>query len=259
MVSILISAHNPIKKYLHLCLDSIFAQTYQDFEIVLVDDGSDEPVIDIVKEKEYDMSKIIYLRLEKNVGLPKALNAGLKKCNGDYIARIDDDDLMHEKRLEKQVELVENNNLDGCYSWFNLIDKDGKFIVEKNITISKEKYLDFLLKKGNVFCHSSLFVRRDVLNKLEGYDENLRYAQDCDLYIRILEENTMGMVEECLVDHRINDYRNNKYRETLSLTYSLFGVMKHLTIGKNIKKKHYIYGFLRGLRYFVGIVKIAKK
>ena len=259
MISILMSTHNPIDKYFKLCLDSIYNQTHKNFEIVLIDDCSDEEVISFIKNNNYDISKINYIRLNENVGLPRALNIGLKECKGDYIARMDDDDVMDITRLEKQLKLVEENNLAGCFSWFNLIDSNDNTIGQKSINISSYKYLKQLLGKGNVFCHSSLFVKKDILNKLDGYDENLRYAQDCDLYIRLLEKNNMGMVEEYLVDHRINDYRNNKYRETLSLTYSLFGVMRHLTSGKNVKKKHYIYAVSRILRYFVGIVKIAKK
>lgn len=259
MISILISTQNPIKEYFKLCLDSIFNQTYQDFEIVLVDDGSDEKIIDFIKKEKYELSKIKYIRLDQNVGLPKALNIGLKQCSGKYIARMDDDDLMISTRLEKQLEYVETNKLDGCFSWFDTIDDEGEILNRSSFEMTKEQMMNQLLSKGNIFCHASLFLKKEVLIEINGYDENLRYAQDSELYIRIMTKFEMGIVNDYLLQHRVNNRRNNSYRETLSLTYALFGAMNYYTSHGNLKFKDKIRILERLLRYFIGLLKIAKK
>lgn len=259
MISILISTHNPIAKYLKICLESIFSQTYQDFEIVLIDDGSDEKVIDYLKKEKFNLDKIRYIRLDQNVGLPKALNIGLKECKGEYIARMDDDDVMFPTRLEKQLKYVQENEIDGCFTWFDTIDASNNIIGRQAINVSNEKMLNQLLNKGNIFCHASLFLKKSVLEEINGYDENLRYAQDSELYIRILTNYKMGIVKEYLVQHRKNDYRNNSYRETLSLTYALFGVMNYYTSKRKLKINEKIKIFIRIIRYYIGLLKIAKK
>lgn len=259
MISILMSTHNPIIKYFKICLESIFNQTYQNFEIVLIDDGSDEKVIDYLKKEEIDLSKIKYIRLEQNVGLPKALNIGLKECKGEFIARMDDDDIMLPTRLEKQLEYVKKNNLDGCFSWYDTIDSLDNVIKRNAINIDDKKMMKQLLNKGNIFCHASLFLKKSVFDKINGYDENLRYAQDSELYIRILTNYKMGIVKECLLQHRVNDYRNNSYRETLSLTYALFGAMNYYTSKGKLKLKEKIEIFGRLIRYYVALLKISEK
>lgn len=259
MISILMSTHNPITEYFKKCLDSIFSQTYQDFEIVLIDDGSEQKVIDYLKKEEIDLSKIKHIRLDKNVGLPRALNIGLKECKGEYIARMDDDDIMLPTRLEKQLDYIQKNNLDGCFTWYDTIDNSDNIISKQSIEISNEKMLSQLLNKGNIFCHASLFLKKSVFEEINGYDENLRYAQDSELYIRILTNYKMGIVKEYLLQHRKNDYRNNSYRETLSLTYALFGAMNYYTTKGNLKLAEKIKIFIRMIRYYISLLRIAKK
>lgn len=259
MISILMSTNNPIEEYFEQCLECIFSQTYKNYELVLIDDGSDESVMNYLKKKQYDLSKLKYIRLEQNVGLPRALNIGLKHCSGDYIARMDDDDLMSFDRLEKQLNYIEKNNLDGCFSYYNHIDNENKVVASKTIFLKESKFLKQLLAKGNIFCHGSLFVKKSVLLQVNGYDENLRYAQDSDIYIRILKKYKIGLVKEALLSHRINNYRTSTYRDTLSLTYALFGAMNYFTSKEKITIKDKVIIFKRLIRYFISIIRIQKK
>lgn len=259
MISILMSTHNPIEKYFVKSLNCIFNQKDVDFELVLVDDGSSISIQDILKKYNYDLKKVKLIRLDNNVGLPRALNIGLKRCEGEFIARMDDDDLMSSMRLKKQLNYVKENNLDGCFCWFETINKDDKIINRNTITLSNNKYLSQLINKGNIFCHSSLFVKKSVLQSINGYDENLKYAQDSDIYIRILNRYRMGMVNDYLVQHRVNEFRNSKYRETLSLTYALFGAMNYYTSNDNLKLCQKILIFGRLLRYYREIINISRK
>lgn len=259
MISILMSTHNPVEDYLKKCLDSIFNQTYSDFEIVLIDDNSDCDVYSFLVNNKYDLSKIKYKKIKNEMGLPKALNEGLKMCEGDYIARFDDDDIMYSDKLLKNIEFLEQNNLDGCWSLIEKIDKNDNFIGFNKIDRSIN-FLDQLLYKGNIFTHSTLFIKKECLENIGGYDVNLRFAQDSELYIRLLDKYKMGLIDEPLIKYRINDYRNNSYRETLSLTYALFGVVNYYTSNNtNTNKKSKIKLFIRILRYYYNILKIMKK
>ena len=260
MISILMASHNANVDYFKKCIDSILNQTYQDFELVIVDDGSDVPVKSILQELQYNDDRIKLYRTEINLGLPKALNYGLSKCSGDYIARMDDDDIMNPKRIEMQLEFLENNiEFSGCFTWFDRITSDGKYVKTEEIHVPSKLFLKTLISKGNIFCHSTVFVKKKVIDMIGGYDENLRYAQDCDLYIRILENEKMGMINESLLEFRINNYRTNKYRDCLSLTYSYFSAVKHICLKSRVSIKEILWIFKRTFLYLVGCLRISRK
>ncbi len=254
MISILMSSYNPIEEYFLASIESILSQTYQDFELVIVDDCSNVPVEDLLKKNNIIFEKITIVRLEQNCGLPKALNIGLKYCKGEYIARMDDDDVMSPNRLDLQlIYMQEHSEYAGCWSFINRINSVGEHIRAVKLPTDEEKYLKILITSGNIFCHSSLFVKKDVLEEISGYDENFKYAQDSELYIRILEKYKMGMVKEHLVDFRINNYRNNYYRAYLSMHYALFGCILYYTRHK-ITCKNVIWIVKRMAKYIINIL-----
>ena len=223
-ISILMASYNANEEYLSECIKSIQRQTFKDYEVVIVDDHSKIPVKDLLKKNNIIDEKIRVVRLNVNSGLPTALNEGIKYCKGQYIARMDDDDIMDNQRLEKQLKYLESHSeYVGCWSNINRISRDGSVVENVICKLEPKKYLKQLVSRGNIFCHSSLFIEKCIMLEIEGYDENLKYAQDSELYIRILEKYDMGMIDDVLVLFRVNDYRNSYYRECLSLTYSFFG------------------------------------
>lgn len=260
MVSILMASHNPNRDFLNESVCSILRQSYQDFELIIVDDGSDYPVADILSALGISDQRICVIRTEKNQGLPKALNFGLTYCKGMYIARMDDDDIMEQKRIEKQCAYMGMNpEYIGCFSSFERIDRQGKHICSNLLQIKPAKIRKQLLSSGNIFCHSTLFVKKSVLDEIGGYDENLRYAQDCDLYIRLLDKGSIGIVTDSLLKFRINDYRTNIYRDCLSLTYSYFSALRYFCASSNMTLEMWMFFFERTLRYFIGCMKLILK
>lgn len=248
-ISVLMACYNPKEQYLVKSINSIINQDYEDFEVIIVDDGSQIDVQEILEKNKIFFSNIKIIKLLENKGLPKALNIGLKNCNGEYIARMDDDDIMMPNRLSKQKLYIECNGLDGCWSNFDRINQNGDFVESVICKIKEDNLLKQLVSKGNILCHSTLFIKKDILTELGGYDENLRYAQDSELYIRILEKYKMGIVKERLVQFRINNYRNNYYKECFSDVCAFFGA--YLFYVRNNKSLKYKVWFIKRVILFV--------
>ena len=115
------AVHNPNENYFLLCLDSIKDQTYKDYEVIIVDDGTASLNIDDILAA-YDFEYKI-IRNVQNIGLARSLNVGIKYCSGEYIARMDDDDIMDRRRLEMQLACAAEGN-DVIFSNIALIDDD---------------------------------------------------------------------------------------------------------------------------------------
>ena len=108
LVSIVLPVHNG-EKYIRESLDSCLKQTYENIEIVVIDDASDDSTPEILEEYEKKFDKVKVFTIEKQNSLGAVLNIGIKASNGSYIARMDADDIMYPTRIEKQVEFLENN------------------------------------------------------------------------------------------------------------------------------------------------------
>lgn len=224
-ISIVMAGYKTNINLVKKTLDSIKNQTYKDFELVFVDDGcSAETVSYILKYKEY--FHITYIKNEMNLGLAKSLNRGVSKAEGDYIARLDDDDIIMERRLEKQLLFMENNpDYDACWSDFLYIDQFDNVIGKSKIPT--KNILHTLIKKGNCCCHSTFFIKKDVLIKSNGYNEKFLYAQDFELYLRLLNGHKIGCLKEYLVKFRVNTTRNTIEKKILSFVFSFSSAIKY--------------------------------
>jgi len=198
LVSVVMAAYNA-QEYLNIAIDSILLQTYQNLELIIVDDGSTDSTPTIVGA--CSDSRIRYFR-QKNKGLPAALNFGISKTAGKYIARMDADDISHPERLKKQVEYLEKNNSVALLGTsFNIID-------ESNCTIGRSYHLarnedlqvEFLVR--NPFGHGTIMVRRDALEAGGGYDEN-QVIEDYDLWWRIAKNHQVANLTEFLYSWRV--------------------------------------------------------
>ena len=165
-------------------IDSIIEQTFTDFELVIVNDGSTDDSHRIINS--YNDNRIRVINNEKNLGLSKSLNRGLKLCKGDLIARMDADDISMDNRLEKQYRyLKENKGVDVLGGQAIFIDSDGnKIDFEHKYPISNE-LIKWELLREVPFCHPSVMFRKYILNKVGTYNEGFRYAQDFELWKRI--------------------------------------------------------------------------
>jgi len=177
-------------KFLAEAIDSILAQTFIDFEFIIIDDASSDTSLQVINS--YKDARIIVVQNTKNLGLTKSLNIGIAKAKGKYIARMDADDISLPKRLEKQFGFLEEHlEFAFCGTRAKTINDVGDKVDFFNEPLDTNKILGTLLLK-NCFFHSSIIIRRDALLTVSGYDEEFIYAQDYRLYLQLFESQLYG-------------------------------------------------------------------
>lgn len=175
-VSVVIPAYNP-GTYLGLTIGSVLEQTFEDWEMVVIDDGSDEDLGYVAR-----LDERVRLVRQRNAGLSAARNAAIRQSTGDYVAFIDADDLWLPKKLERQVGALSQSTAMLCSTGFDRIDEVGA-VVGAGVEGSPRSYLDLLT--GNRICVSSVMLRRAVLERVGYFDEEFAQVQDWDLWLRI--------------------------------------------------------------------------
>jgi len=199
-VSIIIPTYNRAE-LLPRTIKSVLNQTLKDFELIIVDDGSTDNTKEVVEEIQKKDKRIRYIRLDKNSGAPAhPKNVGIQNAKGDYIAFLDDDDEWLPEKLEKQIELFKNSqkkNLGfvGCNTL--VIDEQKNKKYEYKMPKYKNVFqrlfgANFIRSLGNVI------VKRNVFREVGLFDENLKYADDTDMWIRIAQKYDFDFVNESL-------------------------------------------------------------
>jgi len=198
IVSVVMSVYNG-EKYLRESVESILNQTFSDFEFIIINDGSTDVSREILES--YHDERIVLVHQE-NVGLTRALNKGLALAKGKYIARQDADDISRPERLEKQVAFMEAIPSVGLLGTrFEFIDENGT-IVRTSPLPTENSILQDQLISINLFCHASVVIRREALEKAGGYRDFFRYSQDYDLWLRIAEQYEIANLTYMLVQYR---------------------------------------------------------
>lgn len=180
LVSVIMSTYNTNKEFLKLSIDSILNQSYENLELIIVIDGGNDDKY--IKENYHD-ERIRIIKHTKNMGLPKSLNEAIKQSNGEFIARMDSDDISTNDRIEYQVKYMKNHdNVDIVSSWYKTIGASNKKVKEKNITNEFVRSKLFFI---NIVAHPSVMFRKSsIYNKNLFYDENFKYSQDFELWNR---------------------------------------------------------------------------
>jgi len=179
-------------------LESIKTQTYDAFEIIVVDDNSTADMKAVTDE----YSDVRFISHDDNQGAGAARNTGIKAATGDYVAFLDADDTWKPTKLEKQhrVFLESNQEIGLVYTGFVQYETDGNKWTHKP-EAAGDIYLDEL-ERDRIHPTSTVMVRRDVLDEVGGFDASLPSRQDYDLWIRITEQYKVGYVDETLVEKR---------------------------------------------------------
>lgn len=207
-VTVLMSVYNG-ERYLNEAVDSILAQTFTDFEFLIIDDASTDRTPEILRG--YDDPRIRIVTNEENLGLTKSLNKGLALARGEYIARMDADDISLPERLEKQISFLEKNLEIGVLGTaVQYIDEYGKPLQILNWP-QKDTLIKWQLCFMNPIAHPSAIIQRELLTKSGGYDEKVIFAQDYDLWVRLSPITHFGNHKDILLYLR-------KTRENISFT-----------------------------------------
>jgi len=202
-ISILMSVCNG-EAHLQNALKSILCQTFSNFEFIIIDDASRDNspcILESYKRKDH---RIRIIQNDQNLGLTKSLNNGLENATGVFIARQDADDLSLPDRLEKQYQyFLRHPDLCLVSSSACIIDAHGKEIFPSHYRLNQAQIMNHM-KRHNIITHGSVMFRRKEILDLGGYREHFQYAQDYDLWLRIIEKYKIHIIPEYLYKVRIS-------------------------------------------------------
>jgi glycosyltransferase involved in cell wall biosynthesis len=200
-VSVIIPTYNRAA-FLREAIESVRAQTYQDWELIVVDDGSTDDAPAVMERFTGQEPRIRYIR-QQNGGATVALNRGLRDARGEYIAILDDDDRWLPEKLSRQVDyLVRHADEAGVFCFAAVVDRQGNRLDTVIPPRDIRPDLEALLSWRTIWTPSLTLVRRSVLQRVQGFDERLKIGYDRDLWIRVLGEGRMGRLDEVLVEYR---------------------------------------------------------
>jgi len=187
-------------------IQSVLNQSFQNFEIIIVDDASTDSTENIVKG--FSDKRIKYIQHKVNKGGSAARNTGIKASTGKFIAFLDSDDWWHPKKLENQLSKMETSKLSPAlvYTGLKQVNNEGKLIKEI-IPIFRGNIFQELLIENVVGTTSSVLLRKEIFNSVGLFDENLPSRQDLDLWLRIARKYTFDYVKTPLVNMRIHKNR----------------------------------------------------
>ncbi|WP_407484926.1 glycosyltransferase family 2 protein [Acinetobacter baumannii] len=231
MISVGIPFYNA-EKFLANAIQSVINQSFKDWELILVDDGSTDKSLDIAKEFEKNDNRIKVISDGLNLKLPARLNQIVSISKYEFIARMDADDIMHPDRLISQYSYLKNNNYDLVSSSLYSIDVDnnitGKRIIDSLVTTRS------LLAGNNQIAHPTIFAKKSWFIK-NKYDENSERAEDYELWLRTSLNNDLKIhilpepllyyrevgnltKEKLLLSYKTTSYIYKKFKKNINFT-----------------------------------------
>lgn len=260
-------------EWLRQSIDSILAQTYQNFEFIIVNDcPTREENAQLLKEYEQKDTRVVVVTNETNIGLTKSLNKALGIARGNLIARMDADDVSKPNRLERQLTyLISHPKVCAVGTWVEQIDEQGKVISGPMKYASNPNLVKAQFLQNSQLCHPTAMFRKKIKEHMAQYDETLRYAQDYALWVSMLPYGRMSNLPEVLLQYRISNCQitSNKKLEqqqcaavvqkrafelfNLPVTESFLDVFSAITIQHNVlipfqKVKQVFHDFFRKVK-----------
>ncbi len=233
LISVVMAVFNGEKGVGH-AIESVLNQSFEDFEFIIIDDGSTDRSYEIITNYAKRDKRIRIFKNKINSGLTKSLNHMVKLAKGKYIARQDDDDISHMDRLRKQLNFLESNP-DYAFCGCNVKLKDHNSIYVKYFnyeTIHKNQIVE------NCFVHPTILIKKRVFERFGYYNEKLKYGQDFELWCRLLYKfklKAKNLKEKLLIlDNPINKISDkNKQKLTIQMKNQIFTTLLYLKYTKN--------------------------
>lgn len=250
-VSIIIPCYNT-EKHLIECLNSIKAQTFTNFEIILINDGSTDGTEKLIKN--HSDLRIVYIKNDDNLGVAQSLNKGIALAKGKYILRMDADDTMHEERLQIQINFLENNNDYGLVgSWHNVTDPNG-LPIQRIETHEDTDLISLAMLFYNPISHPTVMMRSE-LAKTNPYNVEYIRCEDYELWFRLakqtkiknipkalvsyrIHENSTGIQHQKEMQHNVMELLSNEL-EKLGIDHTAQELLLHCTIGFGMAKRFF--------------------
>jgi glycosyltransferase involved in cell wall biosynthesis len=243
-------------KYISQSIKSILNQSHVRYELLVIDDGSDDNTEEIVKE--INDNRIIYEKIEHK-GTAAALNRGIFLSKGDWIARIDADDLNHPDRFKKQINFIENNpQYNIISSWSVYFNNKSKICFTWKSPVNHEEIIKSL-NSFNPLNQSGLLIKKELLSE-NKFDESFDYFEDFEFMYRVRDKVKFYNLPEYLVYTRIRDDSKSVVGNSDKIYNLLFPVSNEKLIeSKTSKELKYWNGICGDLCLFYGNIDIANK
>ncbi|HOJ66004.1 MAG TPA: glycosyltransferase [Paludibacteraceae bacterium] len=184
LITVLMTTFNEPVEYIQQSIESVLNQTYANFELLILDDSSNEDAIQAIDSFKRD-NRVSVVRDKQRMGFVNALNKGMKMAKGEYIARMDADDICFNDRFEKQINFMQT------HSDVDILGGNMKIIDENGIVVSQRQYpcSKFSLKFSSVFrspvAHPTVMFRRSIIEKNMFYDDLFKKAEDLEFWLRL--------------------------------------------------------------------------
>lgn len=233
LVSVVMSVYNESEVEIVESINSILNQTYDNIELIVVcDNPNNSEIIKLLKSYKKKDGRIRLIINQENIGLAQSLNKGIELSKGQYIARMDADDISVVTRIEKEMGVLLENNYDMITSGFDCIDEKGDKVGVRSKSPSNYEDIKKILPLANFICHPSVIINKRILEKTGCY-RDFKVAQDYDLWLRVLTScGSIGVLNEVLLHYRIRtkslssqnalrriiyvDYQKKLYKERLN-------------------------------------------
>lgn len=223
MISVIMSTYKEDERLLRESIESILNQTYRDFEYIIILDYPDNVVHkSVIEEYALKDDRIHFYVNEKNMGLTDSLNRGLSLCHGEYIARMDADDISLPDRLERQMEYLEKNHYDLIGGITEMINENGSLLYSIKSVPTDPKKINKALRYSQCIAHPTWLGRKEVFEKNAGY-RHMPLCEDYDFTLRaVLNGFVISNLNEPVLKYRMTSNsisRSNLFEQYLYMSY----------------------------------------
>lgn len=242
-ISVLMSVYNS-DEYISYSIKSILEQSYKKFEFLIIDDGSKDDSLKIIKKYSKKDQRIKIIINKKNIGLTKSLNKLAKIAKGNFIARMDADDISHAERFKEQINWFRKNPKKILLGTSGIkIDEKGNIIKSLNLKSLSHKKILKKLTFNNLYLHSSTMFKKSLFFKVGGYRNFFKYAQDYDLWCRMSKYGLVGNLNKELVSIRFHSkslsYKKKKLQSFYAIIASCLNYDNDLNLNSFNKKNFF--------------------
>ena len=223
MISVIMSTYKEDERLLRESIESILNQTYRDFEYIIILDYPDNDVHkSVIEEYALKDDRIHFYINEKNMGLTDSLNRGLSLCHGEYIARMDADDISLPDRLERQMKYLEKNHYDLIGGITEMINENGSLLYSIKSVPTDPKKINKALRYSQCIAHPTWLGRKEVFEKNAGY-RHMPLCEDYDFTLRaVLNGFVVSNLNEAVLKYRMTSNsisRSNLFEQYLYMSY----------------------------------------
>lgn len=260
-VSVILPVYNG-ERFLSRTLDSIFAQTEKNWEIIAINDGSTDNSLTILEKYSKKIPGRVQILSVTNGGVSKARNIGVSAARGNYIAFLDQDDVWAPQKLQRQLEMFSiNKNLRVSFSNVNVIDINGSIIRENAFRFDEKN-------RGNVFDHllfdnfipiSSVMLEKNLFMEIGGFDPQFSLAEDYDFLLKVAQRVPVDFIDEPLLLYREHG-ESSTFQKIDNITAESFRIIRSWKVKKpHLFRRHFLKYQLFRLKFVVLKFKVRIK